>query len=364
MGVEDYTDEQLSQIDAYARSLKARAASPLLHIVDLCAVADKPPPQDIIAGIIPANFPSSIYGAGGQLKSYLLVHMVLCVVSGQSFLGRPVRKSPVIFVDYELDEDTTAQRARRIARGMGLSELPSGFHYVSAGHSLLTIRDELAIAIEQMGVGWVVIDSLGLAIAGNTQAEEGVIAVMGALRGLGVATTAIDHQGHVQMGQEYSQKEQFGSSYKGHLVRARWQVERAGARSLDTSVVDLILRQKKYAFGPEDTTGVGVRFTFDGDTVRVGPLDAAAAPSLATLLPDREKILQAVRDDPGETTKALAEITGKDQHVVETRLSELRRDGLVLREGFANPSKPGRWYPVSSHNDPSHSSESTCETRQ
>jgi hypothetical protein len=199
---------------AEALRVFAGIADPL-PTIDLCDVPDTAPLPDVITGVIPARFPSSIYGAGGQLKSYLAVYMMLCVVPGLPFLGRPVVQSPVIFVDYELDAETTARRARQIARGMGLFGVPSGFRYANASRSLLTLQDELYLAIEQHGAGWVGIDSLGLAIVGDTQKEEGVITAMAALRGLGVATLVIDHQARVQPGQDYADKPQFGSVCSG-----------------------------------------------------------------------------------------------------------------------------------------------------
>jgi hypothetical protein len=317
---------------------------PGLEYVDLSTVANTPPAPDIIAGIIPADFPSSIYGAGGQLKSYLAVYAMLCVVSGQPFLGRPADRSPVIFVDYELDAKTTARRARQIAKGMGLPGIPSGLVYVNASRPLLSLVEQLYIDIEQGGVGWVVIDSLGLAIAGDNQAEAGVIAVMGALRGLDVATTVVDHQAKAQQGQDYSSKEAFGSVYKSNLVRGSWQLYAPKDQGPDRSIRDLAMRQAKWSFGPDAAT-IGIRATFADDSVKFEEIDLSTSASLTVMASTKDRLIQAVNDDPGSTAETLADVTGMAISTVRNALTELRAGGRLnyIPNG---QRKPGKWYSI------------------
>jgi hypothetical protein len=325
--------------------LNGKIAANRLQIIDLRHVPDEPPPQDVIAGVIPADFPSSIFGAGGQLKSYLLTHMMMCVVAGQPFLGRKVVQSPVLFVDYELDAKTTAHRARQIARGMGLTGIPAGFGYVNASRSLLKLTDQLLVEIEQTGFGWLGIDSMGLAIAGDTQKEDGVIAAMGALRALEIASTVVDHQAKVQPGQDYAGKEAFGSVYKGNLVRASWQLYAPKDQGQDKSIRDLVMRQAKWSFGPEGAN-IGIRATFAGDTLRFEEIDPATSTSLTVMASTKDRLIQAVNDDPGSAAEALADLTGIALGTTRNVLRELKADGRLVYVQPSGEHKPGTWQPM------------------
>ncbi|MGC2295302.1 MAG: AAA family ATPase [Candidatus Dormiibacterota bacterium] len=323
----------------------AAQTSPLrsVEVIRLCDVEDLPPRPDLIEGVVPDRFPTSVYGAGGQLKTYLAIHMGVCVASGEPFLGRAVTQGAVLFVDWELDQDVTARRARQLARGLGLADIPSEVFYLNAAKPLMHLLLDIQEAISTHSIRLVVIDSMGLAISGDNQSEEGVIPAMGALRALGIASVVIDHQARIQTGQDYSSKEQFGSVYKGNLSRMSWQLERADPGT-DAAVVELVMRNRKANFGPLQSD-LGLRVTFASDAITVSPVDVATTPSLASKAPAREQVFAAVVGEPGSTADTIADVTGVAMSTVKNSLTELYRLHRVTRVSTSR-REPAQWYPV------------------
>lgn len=61
-----------------------------------------------------------LYGEFGSMKSWLLIHMALCISSGTPWMSRKTACLPVLYIDEEMSERVLRNRARRVAQGMGL----------------------------------------------------------------------------------------------------------------------------------------------------------------------------------------------------------------------------------------------------
>jgi hypothetical protein len=333
---------QIAQSVGRYQPALATPPAPVIPSIRICDVAETPPAPDIIEGVFPARFPSSLYGAGGNLKSYIGLYALLCITSGQRFLGRQVTRAPAMFVDWELDADTTARRARQLARGLGLPGVPDTLRYLNATRPLLELVGQLENEIADHGLQVLVLDSLGLAIAADTKTEEAILPAMGALRDLHVATVLIDHQSRIQTDQSYGDKEQYGSVYKGNLARGIWQLERADPGT-DPAVVDLVLRNKKTTFGLLGEH-LGLRVTFGARGVKVDAIDAASSPSLAGKLPAKDRVLAALTAEPGITVDDLAEFTGISAKTAQNVLAQLRAGGQATANRDSRRT-PYKWYP-------------------
>ncbi len=317
-----------------------------LEVVALADVPEVPQSPDVIAGMVPDRFPASWYGLGGNLKSLLGLLAGICVVAGIPFLGRGVSQGAVVFVDWELDADVTARRARQLAHGLGLADVPDALFYVNAHGPLSRLVDDLRALVVERSIRLVVIDSLGLAICGDSQSEQSVIPAMLALRELGVAVLVLDHQARVQPGQEYAAKEAFGSVYKTNLSRSVWQLERAEPGS-DPAVVDLVLRHRKSNFAPLGAD-LGVRVIFGAEAVFVEAIDAASSPSLVDKLPVRDRVLAAVVSEPGSTAEELADLMGLVLGTVKNGLTQLQARGRVYRVSTSR-REAAKWFPAERH---------------
>ena len=96
--------------------------------------------------------------------------------------------------------------------------------YQTATGPLVDWIEDLGRYVSANEIDLVVIDSLGLALAGVVNESESVVKLFEGLRELDATTLLIDHQGK---GEEANQRGAIGSSYKRHYARSEWEMRRA-----------------------------------------------------------------------------------------------------------------------------------------
>jgi len=306
--------------------------------VSLGAVEEPGPRRDVVDGLLPEGYPTVLFGDGGMGKSYLALGISTCITLGRSFLGLAVQASNVLYLDWELDQAEFTRRAFRVARGMGLERPPANLYYVSVAQAFSRLLRPVKVFIEQEQVGLVVVDSIGLACAGDPELARDVIGFFALLKSLGATVLAIDHQSKLQEGQHYSLKTPFGSVYKGNLSRSLIQTERVAEQD---GQLDIVLHHKKFTFGRLNG-GLGVRIQFDksgwAETVRLSAFDPKTAPTTSVPQTAREKIEYSLHHDGPATTKTLVQRTGENKKTIGnelTRLAKLGKVRQVRREGHA-----------------------------
>lgn len=293
----------------------------------------------LIEHAVPLNFPTVIYGDSGTMKTMLAEHLLLSVASGtKDWLGHKInRRTDALIIDFELDEDTQLRRLYDLAAGMGMKELPEGLEYMeSAGHKT---ADVFAMALEhckENRVGLVLIDSLGVAMGGDMEGAKDVISfireTIDQFRAIGTTAIIVDHQGKLQMGENYQSKTQYGSAFKKHLVRSVFQVE---AREGDVDERRVTIRHKKTNFGPlMDPFGAQINFEHNKITVLPDSLTQADLAEEATVNVSK-RILLALEDGPMFPTE-LQESLGVTLKTVKNRLSDLKKSGKVQDTGITS----------------------------
>jgi len=290
----------------------------------------------LIESAVPENFPTVFYGDGGTMKTMLGEHLLLSVASGATdWLGHTINKrTDALIIDFELDEDTQLRRLYDLAAGMGMKELPDGLEYLEAAG--LRTADVFAAALEHCQsnrVGLVLIDSLGVAMGGDMEGAKDVISftreTIDQFRAVGTTAIIIDHQGKLQMGENYQSKTQYGSAYKKHLSRSVFQVE---ARESEPDERRITIRHKKTNFGPlMDPFGANITFEHQRITVEADELTQADLAEENTVNVSK-RILLALEDGPA-FPKELAEVLGSTPKTIKNRLSELRVRGKVEDTG-------------------------------
>ena len=118
------------------------------------------------------------YGAGGIAKSLLAVHlgMTLADPGTPRWAGLEVKTAPVLYGDFELDEDEHLRRSQEIAAGMGLDDVPEHFYYLPLVG--LATREAFALAAEEcrrLGAKLFVVDSVGFALDGDSELSKDVL---------------------------------------------------------------------------------------------------------------------------------------------------------------------------------------------
>ncbi len=247
------------------------------------------------------------------------------------WLGREVGEGgTVLYMDLELDGAEQRRRVNRLARGLGLERVPDSFRYMSAlGYPA---REAFRAALEECrehGVKLLILDSLGPALQGDSEAARDVIGFfqreLEPFRAIGTTVLAIDHQSRLQAGQRYQEKAAFGSVFKTNLARSVIQVE---PTERSDGILTLRLRQKKHNFGVlAEPFRAELRFTDEQVTLEASELDAAELAEEQTLNAT-DRIQLALRSGPAYPGE-LAERTGLPPKTVSNTLTRLRRAGDV-----------------------------------
>jgi RecA-family ATPase len=305
------------------------------ELVKLAEVKPPGPRRYLLRDLVLAAYVTLLYGDGGVAKSLLALALAVAVASdAEQWLGRRVEGGTVLVVDFELDAEEQARRLRHVCRGAGLEGPPQGVLYLAAvGYKARDVFRAAHKACKEHDVALVILDSYGVALAGDAEAAKDVIAfnneMLGPFRALGVAVLVIDHQSKLQLGQSYQQKGAFGSVYKSILARSTIQAE---ATERGEGTLTVRLRQKKHSFGPlADPFGVKLRFCEEAVTLEATELGAAEKAEEATLnAVDRVK--HALESGPAYPWE-IAETTTLAVKTVKNALSELRKQGVVEPTG-------------------------------
>ena len=270
----------------------------------------------VVQGLIPEGHSAVIYGEGGSAKSFLALSAGMSVARGDSeWLDNRVRQVPVLYVDFELDVEEQVRRAYQLARGLGLEKPPDDLFYLPAlGCSSSEVFDAAFEACREYGAKLMVVDSVGVAIEGDSESAKDVIGfyrAMNRFRAKGVAVLLVDHQSKYQQGQDYRAKTAFGSVYKHNMARSVIQVE---PRKHEGNVLAVALHQTKHNFGPRYAS-FGAKLTFSDQEVTVETVELDARDSSNERKPTAmEKVRRELENGP----------TYPEELAVETGLARRR----------------------------------------
>jgi hypothetical protein len=288
-----------------------------------------------VEGQIPKNHTTTLFGDGGAAKSVLVLSAGTAIAGGaEEWLGRKVENCPVLYVDFELDDEEQRRRAYQVARGVYLDKPPHDLLYVSglgrpAGEVLTGCLD----VCTREGVGLLIVDSLGIALQGDAESARDVIRFhheyLDPFRTEGVTLLVVDHQGKAQGGERYQSKRTFGSVYKENLARSVIQVE-PGDRG--EGLLTLKLRQTKHNFGPKaEPFGAKLTFTEERITVDAHSLDATELAE-ESVLNAGDRVMLALRGEPAYAAE-ISEACVMPLGTVKNELTRLRKRGLVEYTG-------------------------------
>lgn len=292
---------------------------------------EEPPERDfIVAGLLPEAMVSALYGDGGQGKSYLTTYIACCVATGTRFLGRQVKRGPVLFVDAELDATEFTRRAYHVARGMGLTRPPEGLHYFRLSGSLAdpVVMEDVRAVIASVQPVLVILDSVMAAAAGaDLERAADTTSLLKQIESWGTTLT-IDHTPKPQPGVNLSQLRQFGSAFKFNLSRSVMQLVQADGGGL-------ILRQIKNNVGPK-APPIGIAMDFSPGQVSFSEIriDDDRLSGIDDHVPAAERVFRALAQrKEGATPEALADDLGIAAGTVRNHLTTLRKLGRAVSTG-------------------------------
>ena len=363
-----YIDEEQSNLldtnpAEAVRNLRERLAwlqLPATITIEKVAGAKPPPTEWVVQDFLPEGWPCILYGKGGALKSYIAAYLALCVATGKRFFGsHPVKRMPVIYLDFEMTLDMFLQRIHELLPATGLEHLLDeagvvevpGLHYLKSDRPLKEMMPELEEAIRRHGAGLIIIDSFGFATAQQLETSKDpskdVLATYQRLQGLDATVLIIDHTPH--KGQH-----PYGSVYKLNAARFVWIVE--STRGEDTSITLQHLQLDKHNVGPhQDDIYVHLEWTQQDPRIKDYELaiditneeawrmaTGQRAPSDKTEEGTRGSIMMAVQKLGPQTTDDLAKVVGVTAQGIEAATKLLLETGKLKKDIAYNGRGRGR----------------------
>lgn len=166
-------------------------------LVWLDEVEDPGPLKYLVEPLIQAGEHTLVGARGGSLKSMTALSVCLTLVSQRTIIPglEPRTDKPLrcLYLDYETNKSTHRRRLNLIAKAKGITIPPKLIGYKRLNTPLVQMKTELQrlIAIEKFE--FVVVDSVGRAVGGETVGEADVQAYYNACSAFNVPIMSIGH---------------------------------------------------------------------------------------------------------------------------------------------------------------------------
>lgn len=190
--------------------------------IDLSTVAPREDDAYLLKPYVIEGASSGVFADGGTGKSLFALACGLTIATGEDVFGvQTSRVCPVLYLDWEWDEEAHAERLEALCLGAGIAK-PEGMiwyrrEFASINESAPNIRRFIA----EKGIGFVVVDSLGFARGGEPESAELTIKTFASIRSFGVPTLFVDHIAKHATDKQHS----FGSVYTRNSARLMWRID-------------------------------------------------------------------------------------------------------------------------------------------
>lgn len=272
------------------------------------------------------------FAPGGSCKSYLALYFALLACHGLKQSGVGGVRTPVLYLDWELDAETVTGRLKAIQAGHPELGHVRPF-YRRCEYPLHQEVHQIAAHVARLGVQFLVIDSAALACGGDLASPDSAIKLQRSLRTIGCASLVLAHvPKSIQEGQEATA---YGTVFFRELARNVWEFQRAN----DSNPVRVALHQKKNNFGPA-LPALGFEITFSGEAVRIESFEPKDEPEWETKLPTASRIRNLLEDGNLRRAEEIATELGAKLPTVKSELS--RHKGRKWQM-FGGSGEPTTW---------------------
>ena len=280
----------------------------------------------------------------GSTKSYLMEYLSVCAVAGcESVFGPPSRQGPVIYFDWEVDEQVAKRRLLWICKGLGLTDVPRGLHYLNMGDRgrLLDRVRDMRYQIDRLKPVLVVIDSLTFATGGDLNTAEYAAPTMSAIGSLGEGLTKLisAHPNKSSRKAEADDISVIGSALFEYRARAIWLLKREQARAA-RFMVSLTTR-KPFDGAPERPLAYRMHFDNAAHAARFERGAVEDSPELRNkTLPLQERIRRALVGGDLDT-RALAYACDTTEATIRATCPQT--EGVFTKLAGGGRGKPTVW---------------------
>ncbi len=260
------------------------------------------------------NHQTLIYAPGGSCKSFLALYLALLVRHGSKQNGLSAVHSPVLYLDWELDAETTGTRLRRLHRGHPelSKELP---FYRRCSMPLHEEADLIATEVAQRGVRLVIIDSAIMACGDDLNSTQAPKQLQRALRQMRCASIVLSH-----VAKNSEEKTAYGNVFFQNLCRNQYEVQIIDRSETSTRIT---LTHRKNNFGPFQPLR-GLHFDFSDHACHVASFDPEQEAACQQSLPIPSRIRNLLEDGEPRSAKEIADELDIKQGTIKAVLSKHR----------------------------------------
>jgi hypothetical protein len=273
-----------------------------------------------------------LYGPGGYGKGWLAVAIAVCVAAGLPFAGLRTRQGPVLYLDWEDDEDTFRERVHMICAGLSVPVDPDTLplDYRRCERPLPDDVDELSRLIDTVGYVLLVVDSVEMAsTAGDHENfNDRATRMRRTLRLLHCSHLLIDHVSDAGRRDKDLVGKPINGVMKVNLARNMWEIKREQEIGAQDSHVGLYQTKTNHT-GRLAPLGFHLDF-HQPDAVRIVREDPRQTPGLASPLGAAWRIQGYLATTGAATIAQIAEELELPEKTVETTLARGQKQGRFV----------------------------------
>jgi len=298
-------------------------------IVEVFSCDEVKPPGYLLYPFLQLHKPTVIFGEGGDGKSLVGMLMAIAVILPwkDNRLGFSINRdgpTNVLWLDYETDRDTVTWNLSRFRNGLELPEV--SLHYRRCSFPLTADVERIRNIIAEKNIGLLVIDSLGMACAGDLNSAETSIQFWGAQRQLNVTTLIIAHPSKDPLAKR---RTIHGSGFFMREARSIWELKQVQEPGEEEKIVGLT--HTKVNDGKLHRAR-GFRFLFSPNSIRVEKQDLDEVEEFRQQMSTGQQILTLLKD--GDASVAdIKEQTGLTENNIRVTLYRLQKRGKARKVG-------------------------------
>ncbi len=284
----------------------------------------------LVRNFLYLNEATTVFGDGGAGKSRFCLAIVLSIQTGETFIPGfvPVNIGPVLYLDWESNEDRLDARVKALCRGASIE--PVEIAYRNCIEPLQDQVDEISRYCQSEGIVAIVVDSVEMAMAGTkdmgSDANDSAVKLYAALRMIGCSALLIDHVAK-NGGQDGAPRRAYGSIFKGNLARMAFELKLATETISKEGELHIGLFHTKRNDDGNLIKPTGFRVVFD-DSETSYYTEEMNASDLVERLTIMAKVQRCLKDGK-KTTGEIESITGVKVKILQSVLNRERRAGRL-----------------------------------
>ena len=287
---------------------------------------DVTPPRLLLDPFVVEHYPNVIFGDPGTMKSnFALVLSQVAMTDWGNSIGLSPPSTPlrVLYLDWETDFETVRWQLKTLQQGM---KLPDATFVSYRRCSLPLALDVQTIAdkIKETKADMIIIDSLGLACAGELSKEQSPLAFFSALRQLNTTSLILAHNSKG----DAKQKSIYGSMFFHAQARNIWEIRKSQSEGSSEAGLCLFHVKSPPFLGLQKPRAYKLKFTTT--TMHIAAAKAADFQEFVENMSVGTQIILALRNGP-MTGAELTKEGGIEAANIYVELDRLLKKGQIVK---------------------------------